>query len=462
MIGLSPAGLVIFGHRIHYSWGIVAVAALIWTTSSSVRFAASILVPEFESKFHWSYFSIVLAITMQWIISGLLGPVVGWLGDRYGVQRVMLGGAVLFVIGMILVGTMNQAWQFWLYFGVILGVAMAIFQVNLVAAVPLWFKTNLGLAMGSLQGLQGIGTAFMILILYVLSSNFGLKWTFWGPGIVGGVILLLAIRGFHNEPAEVGLRPYGASPNEPIRSLQNNETAKVRTSVFQMQAQKTPTFWNLIGIHFWGCAGHNIILVLLIAMIKGEDISTGIAVSIFITMNVVSTITRFFVPLVADRAGSKGVMGISFMLQALPVLLLLVAHDPWLFYVFAILFGIGMGGEMTAFPIINRQYYGDAPTGTTYGYQMLGGGLGMALGPLLGAFLKDATGGFNMAVILSFTLSLIGAISIFVLPATRRHQIPQWEDMLPEEIRFGSPRPQASGHAHGAPGALGSQGADSD
>ena len=454
--------MVIFGRRIHYAWGIVGVAAIIWTTSSSVRFATSILVPEFESKFHWSYGFITLAITIQWLVSGVLSPVVGWLGDRYGVRRVMLGGAVLFIFGMMLIGTMTQVWQFWLYFGVILGVAMAIFQVNLVAGVPLWFKTNLGLAMGTLQGLQGIGTAFMILILFLLFSNFGLKWTFWGPGIVGGTILLVAIRGFHNEPAEVGLRPYGASPEEPIRRLQNNETAKIRTSVFQKQAQKTPAFWNLIGIHFWGCAGHNLILVLLIAMAEDNGISRGMAVAIYITMNVVSTITRFFVPLLADRTGSKGVMGVSFILQAFPVLLLLVAHDPWLFFVFAILFGIGMGGEMTAFPIINRQYYGNAPTGTTYGYQTLGGGMGMALGPLAGAFLRDLTGVFYPAIIMSFVLSLIGVISIFVLPTTRREQIPQWEDMLPDAARGGAGQPQATGFPAPAPNPFGSGAAASD
>ena len=60
-------------------------------------------------------------------------------------------------------------------------------------------------------------------------------------------------------------------------------------------------------------------------------------------------------------------MGVCFGLQTLPILILLVAGDSvGLYFLFAVLFGIGMGGEMTAFPIINRQYYADAPTGTAY------------------------------------------------------------------------------------------------
>ena len=133
--------------------------------------------------------------------------------------------------------------------------------------------------------------------------------------------------------------------------------------------------------------------------------------------------------------GSKIAMGVCFSLQTAPVLLLLVAHDAWVFYVFAVLFGIGLGGEMSAFPIINRQYYGDAPSGTTYGWQTLGGGMGMALGPLLGGLIWTQTGSYTGAVFLSFFLSLVGVISIVALPGTSHHLIPHWEETLPPEAR---------------------------
>ena len=180
-----------------------------------------------------------------------------------------------------------------------------------------------------------------------------------------------------------------------------------------------------------------IILLFLIAMIEDTGLSRGMAVAIYLAMNVASTVTRFIVPVAADSFGSKGVMGASFVLQTLPVLLLMpfVPQSTWLFFIFAILYGVGMGGEMTAFPIINRQYYGDAPTGTTYGYQSLGGGLGMALGPLVGGFLWTLTDVYWPALVLSFVLSMVGAVSIYLLPTTSRHQVPDWEEQLPREIR---------------------------
>ena len=200
-------------------------------------------------------------------------------------------------------------------------------------------------------------------------------------------------------------------------------------------ARKTGAFWNLVGIHFWGCAGHNVILIFLVAMAVDRGVSTAMAAGIYATLTAVSTITRFGVPVVSDSLGSKQVMAVCFILQTAPVLMLLVAQDLWVFYVFAVLFGIGLGGEMSAFPIINRQYYGSAPSGTTYGWQTLGGGVGMALGPLLAGFLWTYYESYTGAVLLSFGLSLVGVFSIFALPATDHQLIPDWDLSIPREAR---------------------------
>jgi MFS family permease len=90
---------------------------------------------------------------------------------------------------------------------------------------------------------------------------------------------------------------------------------------------------------------------------------------------------------------------------------------------------------MSAFPIINRQYYGSAPIGTTYGWQMMGAGIGMAAGALVGGWLRDWTGGFDATMALSLFLSLVGVFSIVVLPTTRHHQLPDWESELPPEAQ---------------------------
>ena len=450
-IGLRPEGLVIGDRRIHYAFVIVGVATVMWMTSTSMRFAVAILVPEIEKLFGWSIGFITLGFTIQWLLSAALSPVCGWLSDRYGVRRVMWGGGVLFMAGMVLTGIMTQLWEFYLYFGLLLAAGMASFQVTLVSGVTLWFRRNLGLVMGILQGLQGLGTGLAILMVWLLFDNYGWQVTFWVPGIAGGIILLTLVKWFYNEPADRGLTQWGAPANEPVRRLQNNAIAKLRTNVFLKQVQKTFAFWNLATIHGLGCAGHNIILILLVAIAIEDGISDGMAAIIYFTLTVVSTLTRFAVPVLADIIGSKWVMGVCFGLQTLPLLILFVAGDSVpLYFLFAVLFGIGMGGEMTAFPIINRQYYADAPTATAYGWQMMGAGFGMALGPVSAGFLRDITGSYVSSLWLSFGLSTLAVAAIMFLPSTKRLQLPHWEEALPPEARGNVARAQA---ATGAPAA---------
>jgi MFS family permease len=293
--------------------------------------------------------------------------------------------------------------------------------------------------MGCLQSAQGLANVLFAPLMVVLLTQWGWRWAFWGPGIVGGLLLLGLIPYFRNEPAEVGLRPLGADPKTPLQPVQRGPSARLRTTVFLQQARRTFAFWNLIGIHYWGCAGHAIIVVYLADIVRTQGLSLATGALVVSTMSGVSTFTRFAVPILADRAGSKGAMGLCFFLQGLPIVLLFWAREAWHFYLFAVLFGIGLGGEMSAFPIINRQYYGNAPTGTIYGWQMLGSGIGMASGAFLGGVLRDLTGDYTLALVCSFVLSLMGTLAILVLPSTAQRQLPEWEKALPPEVRADMP-----------------------
>ena len=480
IVNLRPAEFALGGQPIHYAWVIVVITSVMRLVSSSFRMGFPALIPLIAVEFGWEVALVTLAFSLQWVISGAFGPVAGWLGDRYGARFTMTVGALLYIVGMVLTGFMTQEWHLILFFGIVLSASMGIFQVPLTVSVTSWFRKHLGVGMGLLQSSQGLGPVIAIPIMIGLAGWFtvgsgaqwnhlipvgtpeslGIRMAFWIPGIVGGIFLLLLIRAFYNTPEDVGLRQLGADANTPPRRAPaKGATAKARTSVFLRQVRHTPAFWNLIGIHYWGCAGHSIVIVFLPAMIISTFEPAGGWLSIadesarasallrasaiggaaLMTMSLVSTVTRFGVPVAADLLGSKWVMAVCFFLQVAPVALLLFAilFSPaiWMFFLFAVLFGIGFGGEMSAFPIINRQYYGNAPIGTTYGFQMMGAGAGMASGAMLGSLLLWVTGGYAATAALSFVMSLIGVITIVFLPNTHRHQLPEWENDLPAEMR---------------------------
>ena len=437
-VDLRPANLAVGSREIHYGWVIVALASTMGCITSAVRFAAAALVPylrDSASGFGWSYGAISLGFSLQWFVLGVVSPYIGSLGDRYGVRRLLFLGAFLFIAVMLLTGIMTSLWQFYLFFGVMLGIATTIFSILLVTGVTLWFRKHLGVAMGAVGSFQGAGSIGFLFLIAVAFDLLGMKWIFWIPGIAGGAIILLLIKFFYNEPADIGLRPLGAPKSEPIQRPQKDEMAKTRAKVFLQQAQRTGAFWNLIGIHFWGCMGHNIINVLLVAIAVDRGLSLGVAAGVLATQQITGVFARGAIPVIADRVGSKSVWVVGMSLQALPLLIILFVHDAWAFYLFAFLFGIGQGSEVPTFPIANRQYFGNVPQGSLYGWQNIGNGLGMGLAPVVAGFLWDITGTYAVPLSMALGFSLMALISALLLPSSSRNLIPHWEESLPLEAR---------------------------
>ena len=428
-------------NRIHYAWFIVAIAATMVLVTSSIRFAAAALVPylnDADFGFGWGYSAITLGFSLQWIVLGLVSPYIGEVGDKYGMRPLLWFGGVLFIAGMLLTGVMSSLWQFYVFFGLLLGLASSIFTVLPISGLTLWFRKHLGLAMGGIWAFQGIGVIAFIFFISAAFDQFGMKWIFWLPGILGGVLILGLTRFFYDSPATIGLRPLGSESDEPIGKPKKDEESKIRADVFLQQAKKTGTFWNLICIHYWGCMGHQIINVLLVAIAVERGVSLELAVGVLATQQGVGVFARAAVPVIAERLGSKTVWVVGMSLQAFPMAIIFLAHDPWAFYAFAVLFGIGQSCEVPTFPIANRQYYGNVPQGGLYGWQSIGSGFGMGTAPFVAGVLWDLTGTYMAPLLLSLGFSLIGLISAVLLPSPRVPLLPDWESNLPENLRASS------------------------
>jgi MFS family permease len=420
----------------HYAWSIVGIGTTLRVTANFVSQAFGVVLVILQQDFEWSVTLIVLAQVFRSLVSAALSPAAGWVGDRYGVRRSLLVAATLYVVGMLLLSTIDHIWQLYLYYSFLLGVAQALFSVNIPTTVAAWFKKRLGVAVGLQQSLGGMGGAITAPALAMLIAQTGWQVAFWIIPAVGGVIIFGLLARFHGEPADRGMLPYGADEDDiPTKSPGNSASNKLRTQVFLQHVRRTPSFWNLIVIHHVGCLGHSIILWHVVFYATTLGIGLQAAAWIATAYTLTSVGSRFAAPILADHFGSKGVMALAYTLQGLTIALLFWAHDPWQFYLFGALFGIGFGGEMSAFLIINRQYYGMGPVRSIFGFQHLGSGSGMALGGLIGALIYDTLGSYDLAWVVAIVASLAGTICILFLQSTSRVLIPDWEESLPAEAR---------------------------
>ena len=420
----------------HYGWLIVAMAAVLQVTTNFISQAFTVLMVTLSEDFGWTLTAITLAWALRSVTGAVLSPAAGWLADRYEARRCLLVAATLYVGGLLLLSSMKEVWQLYLYYSLILGVAQALFMVNIPTTVAAWFQKRLGLAVGIQQSAGGMGSSVMAPTLAILLVRVDWQTAFLGIAAVGGLIVFTLVLRFHSDPADRGMAPYGATEDDPPRVASTDPAvAKLRSQIFFQHARRTNAFWNLIAIHHLGCIGHSIVMVAAVYYATTRDVSLVAASVIVSFYSFFSIASRFMTPILADRWGAKGVMALAYFVQGITVAFLFWAQEPWQFYLFASLFGIGLGGEMSAFLVINRQYYGMGPVRTVFGFQSLGAGLGMALGGLIGSVIFDVFGSYNLAWVISIAASIGGAVCILFLEPTSRVLIPNWEESLPPEAR---------------------------
>ena len=424
--------------KIHYAWIIVSLLVAVQLVGQAIAMAAGIMVAPLndpDGSFGWSWVTIGAGLGTFFLVAAVFSPIAGWLADRYGARKMIVAAGSLFMTSMVLFGMIDTLWQFFLVFSVMLAITQSIAMVPLIAAINVWFKRRLGLAVGLLAAASSLGSAALAPAVAALLVTVGWQNTFSTVGIVGGIMILLMVPFFRNRPSDIGIQPYGAKADDPPEIVWNGEEQKVRVKVFNLHIRKTKEFWNLPLIHSLGCVGHGIILIYSIPIAVEQGISLPAAALILSLANIFSTASRLFTPIVAERIGGKPAMAIAMAIQGLTVAVLFGANDLWAFYLFAVLFGIGYGGEMSAYPVVNRQYFGSGPIGTFYGIEMTGALLGHALAAGLGGLVIYATGSFIPILVLSMGASLAGALVVLTLAPSYRVLIPDWEQALPEEAR---------------------------
>ena len=430
------AGNLPFGA--HYCWVIVGILASVQILATSISMAAGILVPpltDSETGFGWSIGMVSLGLAAYYLFGAIFAPIAGWLGDRYGARRLMVAGGALYAISMILLGFVQELWQFFLVFGVMLSMTQAISMVPLMASIGGWFNRRLGLGTGILWAAGGVGTAILAPLTGFLLENVGWQATFWGIGVAGGTIILCLSIFLRDRPADVGLKPYGASDSDNVTHPRDRTLEKLRLKIFNQQIRRTRAFWNLPVIHGLGCAGHGIILIFSIPLAVSQGLTLTQGAIILTIISMVSILSRFLTPVLAEMYGSKKVMATCLFIQGVTVLVLFWSQEVWHFYLFAAVFGLGFGGEWTGYLVINRQYFGNGPMGTCYGFQMTGAQLGHAIATSLGGLVVYATGSYYPVLAISMAFSLGGVAVILMLDSTAKLLIPHWEDALPPEAR---------------------------
>src|ERR1041384_4234374 len=350
-------------------------------------------------EFGWSRTQVTSGNALSKLVVGpLFGFLAGWFVDKFGPRRLMLAGILMGGVALIGLGSMTALWMFYLFY---------LFNaLGYVCAGPLpnqvlltrWFDKARGRAMGFAYLGIGLGGALVPLLSVYLVQKFG-----WHNAlrILGVLIIVLALPLAYfvkeNPAAHV---PSTKMPTAPIG-----------------WALKSKTFYllaigNMCSIGAVGGTNQHLKLFLSLDQQYAQVEAARVA-SLVLAFSLVG---RLLMGWLADRYTKKYVMLLIYLLVASSIPLLFFASTPGAIYLFAIVFGIGLGGDYMIIPLMAAELFGVKVMGRLMGVILTADGVAEATVPMLVGNLRDQTASYTVGFSVLIALALVGAIAVAWLP----------------------------------------------
>ena len=119
----------------------------------------------------------------------------------------------------------------------------------------------------------------------------------------------------------------------------------------------------------------------------------------------------------SDRLGRKNVWTAALLFQTLIVIMLYFSQQVWVLFLFAVLFGLSMGGWTGIIGAFPADYFGMRSTGAILGFALVVGSIGISTGPLVGSYFYDTMNSYdNMILICIFTSLVAVFLSLLMKP----------------------------------------------
>src|ERR1700745_1887183 len=131
--------------NIHYGWGMVGVTFLAALISAGTVGAPGVFIVPLQREFGWTTAEISSALSIRFILFGLMAPFADALLNRYRLRHVTLAAQLIVVSALVASLAMTQVWQLMLLWGVAIGIGTGMTALVLGATVAArWFGARRG------------------------------------------------------------------------------------------------------------------------------------------------------------------------------------------------------------------------------------------------------------------------------------------------------------------------------
>jgi MFS family permease len=345
--------------------------------------------------FGWSRTQVTSGNALSKLVVGpLFGFVAGWVIDRFGPRRLMIAGILVAGGAVIGLGGMSALWMFYLFYlcnalGYVCGGPLPN-QVLLSG----WFDKARGKAMGFAYLGIGFGGAAVPLLSNWLTGHFGWRDSLRWLGVLM-IVLALPMALLVKEPPEARLK----KKDEPIAPARQ---------VFGKKAFYLLAIGSFCSIGAVGGTNQHLKLFLSLDQHYAQDQAAWI-ISLVLSFSIVG---RLLMGWLSDHWPKKYVMLLIYFLIASAIPMLFFASSPGVMYLFAVVFGIGLGGEYLIIPLMAAELFGVKVLGRLMGVVLTADGVAEATFPMLIGYSRDKSGSYTLGFVILIVIALIGALAV--------------------------------------------------
>jgi len=398
---------------IHYAWIIAFTGTLVTILVHGFgRMSYSVILPSMKEGLNLNYTQLGSIATGNFIGYLSLAIIGGFLAARFGIRRVVFISLLVIGISLFLTG-LADSFLFAFLMRLITGAGNGGSYVPIMALPAAWFvMKKRGLATGIMSAGIGAGLFLSGIILPPIIAAFGKEgWrvAWFCLGIVVFVLAFPCYAFLRNDPEEKGLSMYGGEGEKKA-----GPKATLFSSFREVVAE--PELWKLGGVYFMFGFSYVIYLTFFVAYLTKEmalpPVSAG---RIFAVLGIFSIFCGIIFGWISDVLGRRSGSMLAYLTLALSYLIFAFWKDSTGFYLSAVVFGIAAFSVPTIMAAASGDAVGGSLAPAGLGFITLFFGIGQALGPAIGGWIKDTTGTFTYAFLLSAAVSLLGAAGSLVL-----------------------------------------------
>ena len=373
---------------------VLICGAFIVTLSMGIRHGFGLWLQPITMERGWTRETFAFAIAVQNLAWGIAGPFAGALADRWGTYRVLIIGAVLYSLGLVLMGLATSGLAFTGSAGLVLGMAQSgttyavvygVIGRNVAPEKRSW-------AMGITAAAGSFGQFLMVPVENWLIGGFGWQ----------GALFVLACMSLAIIPLAYGLKEQAPAP---ARAGDQSILAAVREAFAY-------TSFQLLMAGYFVCGFQVVFIgVHMPSYLKDHGLSPEVATMALALIGLFNVIGTYVAGVLGSRFSKPFILSGIYGLRAIAIAVFIsVPLTPWSVYLFASVMGLLWLSTIPPTNAVVAQIFGVKYLSMLSGFVFVSHQVGSFMGAWLGGKLYDTTGSYNVVWWIAIALGVFGAI----------------------------------------------------